>query len=50
MSRTGLGPATLRQRKAELEADVRVDAFFDEALDALSAPVKFEYVDEPNKH
>lgn len=32
---------------AELEADVRVEATFDEAVDALTRPVSIRYVDRP---
>ena len=32
---------------AELEADARVDATFDEAVDALTKPVAVRYVDRP---
>ena len=32
---------------AELEEDVRVDATFDEAVDALTRPVSIRYVDRP---
>ena len=31
--------------KAELEADTRVDASFDEAVDALTKPVSIRYVE-----
>ena len=33
---------------AELEKDVRVEATFDEAVDALTRPVSIRYVDRPN--
>ncbi|MCY4260662.1 MAG: hypothetical protein OXC91_10420 [Rhodobacteraceae bacterium] len=33
--------------KAELEADLRVDATFEEAIDALCRPVKIERVERP---
>ena len=33
--------------KAELEADMRVDATFEEAVDALTRPVRIRYVDRP---
>ena len=33
--------------KAELEEDVRVNATFDEAVDALTKPVSIRYVDRP---
>ncbi len=32
---------------AELAEDVRVDATFDEAVDALTKPVNIRYVDRP---
>ncbi|MDE0201344.1 MAG: hypothetical protein OXK73_02790 [Rhodospirillaceae bacterium] len=32
---------------AELEEDVRVEATFDEAVDALTRPVSIRYVDSP---
>ena len=32
---------------AELEEDVRVDAMFDEAVAALTQPVRIRYVDRP---
>ena len=32
---------------AELEEDVRVDASFDQAVDALTKPVRIRYVDRP---
>ena len=35
--------------KAELNEDVRVDASFEEAVDALTRPVKVRYIDEPTK-
>jgi len=34
-------------RAAELEEDVRVDASFDEAVEALTKPVRIRYVDRP---
>ena len=33
--------------KAELEEDARVDAAFDEAVEALTRPVTIHYVDKP---
>ena len=33
--------------KAELEADMRVEASFEEAVDALAQPVRFRYVNRP---
>ncbi|MCY4137775.1 MAG: hypothetical protein OXF56_05865 [Rhodobacteraceae bacterium] len=33
--------------KAELEADARIDATFEEAIDALCRPVDIRYVDRP---
>ena len=33
--------------KAELKEDVRVEATFDEAVDALAQPVKVRYIDRP---
>ena len=35
--------------KAELEEDLRVDATFDEAVQALVRPVKVRYVKYPNR-
>ena len=35
--------------KAELEADLRVNATFEQALDTLAAPVKIRYIDQPKK-
>ena len=32
---------------AELNEDMRVDATFDEAVDALAKPVKIRYIDRP---
>lgn len=36
---------TYQPSKAELEEDVRVEATFDEAVDALTRPVSIRYVD-----
>lgn len=33
--------------KAELEEDMLVDASFDEAVDALTQPVRIRYIDRP---
>lgn len=33
--------------KAELEADLRVNATFTEAVDALTRPVRIRYIDHP---
>lgn len=33
--------------KKELEEDVRVNATFDEAVDALKRPVRIRYIDRP---
>ena len=33
--------------KSELEEDMRVDATFDEAVDALTRPVRIRYIDHP---
>ena len=33
--------------KAELEADLRVNATFHEAMDALTQPVQIRYIDRP---
>ncbi len=33
--------------KAELEADARVEATFEEAVDALTRPVSIRYIDRP---
>jgi hypothetical protein len=35
--------------KAELEADMRVDASFEEAVSALCQPVQIKYIDEPRR-
>ena len=35
--------------KAELEADMRVSASFDEAIDALWQPVSINYIDKPRR-
>ena len=35
--------------KAELEEDLRVDATFDEAVQALARPVKLRYVKYPKR-
>ena len=35
--------------KAELEEDVRVDATFEEAVQALAQPVRIRYVNRPRK-
>ena len=35
--------------KAELEADLRVDTTFDQAVEALTKLVEIEYVDKPNE-
>ena len=34
--------------KAELEADMRVEASFEEAVDALTRPVRMRYVEKPS--
>ena len=34
--------------RAELREDARVDATFDEAIEALTRPVKIQYVERPN--
>lgn len=34
--------------KAELEADMRVEASFEEAVDALTRPVQMRYVEKPS--
>ena len=34
--------------KAELEADMRVNASFEEAVDALTRPVRMRYVEKPS--
>lgn len=36
--------------KAELEEDVRVNATFEEAVQALTLPVRIRYVPRPPKH
>lgn len=33
--------------KAELEEDLRVDATFEEAVDALTKPVSIRYIERP---
>ena len=35
--------------KAELEADMRVNATFEDAVDALTKPVKIRYVKRPKR-
>ena len=35
--------------KAELEADMRADASFDRAVDALTRPVRIRYKDRPRR-
>ena len=35
--------------KAELEADMRVDATFEEAMQALAEPVEITYTDRPSR-
>ena len=35
--------------KAELEADMRVEASFEEAVEALCQPVQIRYISEPNR-
>ena len=35
--------------KAALEADLRVNATFDESVEALTKPVKIRYVSRPKK-
>ena len=35
--------------KEELEEDMRVDASFEEAVDALTRPVSIRYVDRPRR-
>ena len=35
--------------KAELEADMRVDATFEEAVQALVRPVRIRYISRPRK-
>ena len=35
--------------KAELEADMRVSASFDDAIEALCRPVSNRYIDRPRK-
>ncbi len=36
--------------KAELDSDVRVDATFEEAVDALCDSVAIRYVDQPRRN
>lgn len=38
---------TYQPSKAELEEDMRVEASFDEAVDALTQPVRIRYIDRP---
>ena len=38
---------TYQPSKEELEEDVRVDASFEEAVDALAQPVKINYIPRP---
>ena len=35
--------------KAELEEDLRVDATFEEAMQALAQPVKIRYIKQPKR-
>ena len=35
--------------KAELDTDMRVEASFDEAIEALCQPVQIKYIDEPRR-
>ena len=35
--------------KAELDADMRVEASFDEAVAALCQPVQIKYIDRPRR-
>ena len=35
--------------KEELEEDVRIDATFDELVDAVLLPVKIRYIDRPKR-
>jgi len=39
---------TYQPSKAELDADLRVNATFDEAMDAVLRPVKIERVKKPD--
>ncbi len=36
--------------KAELEADMRVSASFDAAIEALCKPVSISYIDQPRRN
>lgn len=36
--------------KAELEADMRVSASFDEAIEALCQPVSISYIEKPRRN
>ena len=44
-----LVPPSYQPSKAELEEDLRVDATFDEAVQALVRPVKVRYVKRPKR-
>ena len=41
--------STYQPGKAELEADMRVDATFEETVDALAQPVNIRYIDRPRR-
>ena len=41
--------AAYQPSKAELEADLRVDATFDEAVEALTWPVNIRHVSRPKR-
>lgn len=40
---------TYQPSKRELEADARVPAAFDQAVKALTQPVKIRYIDRPKR-
>ena len=44
-----LKPSSYRPSKVELEADMRVDAGFEEAVDALAQPTRIRYIDRPKR-
>ena len=44
-----LKPSDYQPSRAELEEDVRVEATFEEAVDALCQPVTIRYTDEPRR-
>lgn len=41
--------STYQPSKRELEADARIPASFDQAVKALTQPVKIRYIDRPKR-